>query len=264
MHAGNQTVEVGVAPQAVMKLLRVLGAEEFPALKNAILKSGNHLLRKWVDTVKNAKSKEGWKRKYMEAIQLSRTGPLTISVMAEKNLYVSLVEEGRRRMDMKDPGEGWLSGEKVKTNKKGQPYLVIPFRHGVPGSRRNPMPKSVHDKIKSMTGDEISRRYRVAGATASGRKRYTGMPARFGATGMPKLKKHHTASIYAGMVRTGGARHGQYYTFRVLSVRGRGWIIPAVPAAHAFDKVGKSVGPEIKKILADGLKKDLSRMGGSV
>lgn len=63
----------------------------------------------------------------------------------------------------------------------------------------------------------------------------------------PKLKDHHKTDIYAGMVKfdtsTPHAKSSAYMTFRVMSDKSSGWIVPAKPGLYLAKNVADKLQP---------------------
>lgn len=136
----------------------------------------------------------------------------------------NLVENGFPGGDMR---EWMLKSPKAKQGKKG-PYLVIPFRHGTPGTGgRNVgrvMPEAIHEVAKQLQAT-LSR---PASSTRAAKTLWGGrlnpnMPMKEAARAI--LTRHekpwHATPIYMGMVRKEkkyeGATQSSYQTFRTIS-----------------------------------------------
>lgn len=139
----------------------------------------------------------------------------------------NLVENGFAGGDMR---RWMLSGPKAKQGANGR-YLVVPFRHGSPGTTgRNVgpvMPVSIHDAAKKLAPSLSRPKGGVSyGERLSTRSRGVGEQAK--QVLESRSKPWHASSIYAGMIRQqkqyGKAKQSSYSTFRVISesvVRGR-------------------------------------------
>lgn len=160
---------------------------------------------------------------------------------------------------------GLLNGPRARINAKGEPYNIVAFRHGTPGSERNPMPVSIYSFARRLTASETLGRYRVVGVMmdamgvsgAVRQKAYSRFASRLPAGLARRISKEHAADPYAGMVKTGGPRHSQYVTFRVVSKKSTGWIYPGVPASPVFKSLEGKVRPRVRAILQEALARDL-------
>lgn len=143
------------------------------------------------------------------------------------------LEEGHDAYDQKATLFNGTS-KRARRAKDGSLYLVIPFRHGVPGTRGiKPMPKEVYAMAKRM---EFSR---VLGAPSI-RTSATGWEVprwtyrwndRLTEKGLAALNASGSTSRYSGMVRMSKSGHTSYMTFRVMSTKSpaSSWVRPAAP-----------------------------------
>ncbi len=142
------------------------------------------------------------------------------------------LEEGSPERDMKAM---LPNAKRVRRGKDGQLYLIIPFRHGTPGTRgMAAMPQSLYDRVVKFKWS------RSLGAPMN----------RTSATGwtVPRFSYRWNDSVdkawmekqgfdagdikkFAGMYRMKGhdGRSSGYLTFRVMSEKSKGWIRPAMP-----------------------------------
>jgi len=140
----------------------------------------------------------------------------------------NMVEQGWSGGDMRS----WLlNSPKAKQGKNG-PYLVVPFRHGTPGtSGRNvgaPMPGPIHTVVKKLmpTLSRPGKPVSTAGGqtTVYGKRLHPKLPMRQAARRIlqRKEKPWHTTGLYMGMVRkaqntAGGLKTSGYQTFRTIT-----------------------------------------------
>lgn len=147
----------------------------------------------------------------------------------------NMIETGFRGGDMR---KWMLRGPRVRTGKRGNKYLVIPFQHGTPGSSgRNvgqEMPKSIYEAARQLSAT----RSRPAAGAPGGRtvqygerlterSRGVGDEARKLLT--TKQKPWHASSVFRGMIREAKTfkkttQTTGYQTFRTISdsvIRGR-------------------------------------------
>jgi|GEM_PF-2216704 len=94
--------------------------------------------------------------------------------------YAKAIEEGIKSFDMK---QALFTSDKVRVSKNGKRYLVIPFRHGAPGTKSfAAMPNSVYDDAN------ITRRTIV-----DGKVKYNTVE---GLTGAKNMRQSVTLSTY--------------------------------------------------------------------
>jgi hypothetical protein len=197
-------------------------------------------------------------RDYIQALShREEPGKVIVELRAEGgNPMPGMVEEGWAGGDMRD----WmLKSPKAKQGKEG-PYLVVPFRHGTPGTTgRNVgavMPGPIHEAAKklipqlSRPGKPVSTQAGVT--TVHGQRLHPGLPMRQAARKIleRKEKPWHSTSIYMGMIRKAqptkrGLQTSGYQTFRTISRHssepGKHWVHPGIKARHIADKVRKHI-----------------------
>ena len=220
------------------KVVNTLGAKMFPYLVNGVRKAANMVMREWIKRVNDSSAKEGFKRAYSDSIHLEPgANELSASVVAE-GMQVGFVEDGIKRFDMKP---GLLNSPKAKTNKKGEPYMIVSFRHGAPGTKHIPnMPREIHKAMQTIKGQSlIQSRIRT----------------------IPGLETMDIPGKYKGMVRMGKRGHEQYRTFRVVTSKSKGWWYPGISKVPIFDRMSNDMKSKVKETMQDGLIKDLNTTG---
>lgn len=167
----------------------------------------------------------------------------------------NMIEQGWPGGDMRD----WmLNSPKAKQGKNG-PYLVVPFRHGTPGTtERNvgpQMPGPIHTAAKKLTA-QLSRPGKISheGGTpvVHGQRLHPGLPMSAAAKKIlqRKEKPWHATSIYMGMIRKAqptakGLQTSGFQTFRTISRHtsepGKHWVHPGIKPRHLARKVEKHI-----------------------
>ena len=71
---------------------------------------------------------------YMRSICVDKRGPFNYEIYSEAKI-AEWIENGTEELDMKTTHP---FGPRSRVSKKGVPYLIIPFRWGTPGSKKNP------------------------------------------------------------------------------------------------------------------------------
>jgi hypothetical protein len=205
------------------------------------------------------------RRDYLESIQAVelKKGVATIRLVGQ---LANLIENGMPQLDLRTT----LLGPNVRISEVGEYgkhltirptgevgyYRAIPFRHSVPGTGGAVGPEMgsqykdvVEDAGK--LGKDVYGEAKKLKATVSDPYKGTKWGGRLTAAdmeklGVPKLKPHHSAPIFQGMVRERKtyekARQTQYMTFRTISTLvSTGWIRPATEGRHYGKKVAEYV-----------------------
>jgi hypothetical protein len=201
-------------------------------------------------------------RDYIAGIELKETpgGGVTVELNGQ---LANMVEQGFSGGDMR----AWmLSSPKAKQGKNG-PYLVVPFRHGTPGtSGRNvgaAMPGPIHTAAKKLLGT-LSRPGKPVSTTGGqttiyGKRLHPGLTMRQAARQILKRKEKpwHATGIYMGMIRKeklvkGGPQTSGYQTFRTISAKVRvdpndpnspmkHWVHPGIKPRNIARQVQKHI-----------------------
>lgn len=208
----------------------------------------------------------GERQQYMASIHARQTGPYSWEIVSDYK-YVEDIESGRPPYDLKKMLDTSL---KVRLTKKGERYLIIPFRHNTPGNTAHApaMPSEIYESARELSKSRIvghGRRLSGTGAFALSTKK----PAttrtrkyvwgdRLAAEPTYKLKAEHKSDPYAGMVRfrvaTGGSK---YLTFRVMKEGSPGWIIGARPGLWIARTVSQSLESSAANDIPAAVSKDL-------
>lgn len=204
-------------------------------------------------------------RDYVNGIQGPDMDDNVVRVSLEGQVP-NMVEQGWKGGDERQ----WLlSSPKAKQGKNG-PYLVVPFRHGTPGSGgRNvgtPMPPEIHEVAKKLA-PTISRLGKPVGGSGTsttiwGERLHPGLPMKEQARKilMTKAQPWHTTSPHMGMVRkaqptrSGKMQTSGYITFRTISrhsnQEGKHWVHPGITARNLVLEVQRQVESIADKIIA--------------
>lgn len=177
--------------------------------------------------------------------------------------YAEAVETGTRERDMK---KILPTAPKARRSKDGSLYLIIPFRHGTQQNAvgLRPMPETVWraaQKLKrsaivgsypevSATGHNVHRNVYDWGGSLTGKA--------LAALGLSYKEQNR----YQGMYKFGEQGHSSYVTFRVLSEKSRGWVIPARPGLFPAKTAAEEAYRDGKSALSGALLEDLLRLSG--
>ena len=103
---------------------------------------------RWKDSVNKAALWSGEKKPYVKSINVVSTGDFSAEIISEFK-YGAEIETGRPAKDLKRMLQ---TSKKTRISKKGNKYLIIPFRHNVPGKNAHAMdmPPSVYAVAKKL------------------------------------------------------------------------------------------------------------------
>lgn len=232
--------------------------------------TANTVMEEWGEAVYRATGKGGIREAERDAYRASiKKRPINdheIEIYSDYK-HAAEIETGRPARDLKRMLD---TSTKVRISAKGARYLIIPFRHGTPSATTmQAMPKEVYAQAKGMGKSLIvGHSWRESGLKASAlrtssalmtRSRITAWGSRLGAGAAPKLAEHHKTDQYAGMVRmnVGSGRKNNssvYLTFRVMSERSQGWIVPAQPGLFIVQKIVNENQPLFERAIEEAVK----------
>ena len=210
---------------------------------------------------------------YARSIKTKFLSPLNFEIFSDSPI-AKYLEHGTKEFDMKETHPFGKRGRVVKETvkrkgkiirEKGDPYLIIPFRHGVPGTLSYvPMPEEIYAKIlQGIQQDEIQLSQRVGGRKYSPNYRGELVPrakyqwgTRMGFDSMDRLD-----GLVAMNVKQKGstAKRSEYMTFRVVSVNSPAmkWIVEARRAMNITKYVINNTRLTVERMIQSGLKKDI-------
>lgn len=269
-HAFHISVPVGDLIPSGMKA----DAAAFPTLSYAVKAVAEAAHQQWVAYAHGAPLPDGRTIKtrtndYVLSIQVRQVGDFAAEVYSELP-EAEGIEDGMPARDLKR-----MLGTSAKTrvNKKGGKYLIIPFRHAAPGSIGSTMPPAVHGWWQAKERSHV---------TSIGTRASQVMPG----VQVPAYTYHWGARLKAGDLSAlgvtgqgakrmqgmvnfrrpghgGGASHSRYMTFRTMSEKSSGWIVPAKPGYHPAKVTADSLRPIAEKAFAKAVEEDLKRaLGG--
>lgn len=215
---------------------------------NAVAHEGAH---QWKDSVNKAALWSGEKKPYIKSINVVNTGDFSAEISSDYK-YAAEIETGRPAKDLKRMLQ---TSQKTRISKSGHKYLIIPFRHNSSGgdAHARAMPSSVYKSAESLVPSYIMplgsskppQRLSASGHMVKQDSYQWG--GRLPAGLAPKLKDHHKTDIYASMVKfdtsTPHAKSSAYMTFRVMSDKSSGWIVPAKPGLYLAKNVADKLQP---------------------
>lgn len=276
-----------------------LTAELFPSLAQAVRAVSEAAHGKWQDYASGAPLPSGESINprsgaYLRSIELRQTGPFSAEVYSDLP-YASAIEEGTPQRDMKRILGSSLKVRVVQSGpRRGQRYLIIPFRHFAEGSvaagAGGGMPEAVQNWWRGKAASEITGQgWRRSGTGAVGWRagQGEGWRSRKGEAVETRSRTYkwgsrldkdtlaelgvtgQAAKRMAGMVQfrkpgaSGGSSHSQSVTFRVMGEWSQGWLQPARPGLHPARTTAEQIQPDAEKAFAEAVARDLRRhLGG--
>lgn len=263
----NMNLSITFDLGAKLDLMKVVNQQVFPLLHQAVNAVGKQTAYNWQGAVYAAKLWSGEKDAYAKSISWTMTGDFSGYVEATYK-YAEEIENGRPARDLKLMLN---TSKKVRVSKKGTRFLYIPFRHNTPGNDAlaSSMPPSVYDVASNLEASM------VVGQTTrqSGQKgmQHLAVPqsiykwgGRLPAGMSQKLKPHHATDPHAGMVRfdtstPGGAKSSAYLTFRTMSEKSKGWIVPPQEGQKIAQGVIEDIQPKAQMAFQKAIARTLSK-----
>lgn len=263
-------LRISVDLSGVLQAAPAINAEVLPLLHQAVGAVAQATQNHWVEAVYRAKLWSGEKDAYVKSISWRWTGDFSAEVEATYR-HAKEIEEGRPERDLKRMLD---SSVKVRLSKRGKRYLIIPFRHQVPGSEAlgRPMEDHVHREASRLDASTITgqgRRRSGTGAIDIKTKSHLTVNqnsykwgGRLPAGLVPKLKPEHKTDPTAGMVRfdtsSGRSKRSAYLTFRVMSETSTGWIVPPQPGLFLAKGVVDAIQPKAEVAFGEAIRRELS------
>jgi|SRR5579862_4334273 len=249
------TLKVSVDLAHLTAISGAVEAAVFQNLSSAVDKVAAVGAQRWREAAFRAKLWRTEAQMYADSISYRMTGPYSATISATYR-YVEDIETGRPARDLKVLLN---TSNKVRRNKKGQLYLIIPMRHANPASTGGefgrPMPKHIYEEAKSLAPSRVTgmgKRLSARGVMVPQRKYQWGGRLPEGLA--PKMKPHHATDIYSNMYRFNAesgksGRYSNYLTFRIMGEwQTDKWIVAPKPGLY------------IAKGIADGLQSDAPRI----
>lgn len=240
----------------------------FPLLTEAVGAVAQQTAVNWQTAVQNARLWVGEKDAYAASIQVKMTGAFSALVWTDYR-YAEEIENGRPARDLKKMLD---TSAKVRRGKKGQRYLIIPFRHNTPVQNATgpSMPDHVYKAARKLEPSSVTgMTTRVSGLQAMDIKtrEFLTVPQRvykWGGRlppGMMGPNPRGKADRFAGMVRFQEPgkkpRYSQYLTFRVMSENSKGWVIPPRPGQNIAKGVVADMQPVAEEIFREAVRRSL-------
>lgn len=253
-------------------------ANIFPTLERAVERIATLAQAKWVEyamglPLPDGRSVSPAAPAYARSIAQHKTGLYSYRIEAT-DPSAERIEYGTPSYDMKKALQTSL---KVRINKQGGRYLIIPFRHFTPSSTgagpRSVMPDHIHALARDLKSSRVTGSYQAPSATgvhdpathapAMVTRRTYKWGDRLPAGLASKAKLHHKTDPYSGMVRFDAPDkgHSLFMTFRTMSDRSSGWIRPGKPGMHLARTVAQEFSSVAPEIFREALLNDLHALG---
>lgn len=240
----------------------IVRAHVFASLSAAVRDVVEEGEARWRAAVAASPLWSGEKDAYAASLSARMTGPYSGEIVSDYRLAQE-IESGRPARDLKKM-LGWSL--KVRVNRRGVRYLIIPFRHNTPGAGRSGMPEHVYAQARGLSASRITGQgWRPSGTGAHdpktrqviqvAQRRYV-WGGRLGKDAGPR---------HAGMVRFDararrgkGAAYSTYLTFRVMSETSRGWVVGPRPGLWIARNVAESLQRTAEQSFGQALRQDLA------
>lgn len=264
--ADSFNIRVGLG--AFQGITQEVIARAMPAVQAGLERVADATAQRWKSAVDASNLWGAEKEAYRNSIRWEMVGPLKAEVSADYK-HAQEIEEGRPARDLKRMLQ---TSKKVRMSKRGERYLIIPFRHNVPRAdnvgQRGVMPAGVYDQARALmpsrvTGWEMQYNGLPEGKGGALVKRNRYKWGDFLQAGLaPKLQAHHASDPYAGMVRmdtsSGKSRSSVYLTFRIMRESSPGWIVPPKAGLHLARNVSQEMQPLAEQVLGAAIQRSLA------
>jgi hypothetical protein len=196
-------------------------------------------------------------RSYLFGVKVRRLGPFEYEIYNESK-SAERIENGTPELDMKTTHP---YGPKSRVSQKGMPYLIVPFRWGTPGTKRNPrvgfrnvMPEAVYNIVKNkkkfrqtktMVDADNGEKTLNARGEMVGRAQYSDVSGNkpWGDRLTADMGQSITDNMVGMSSMLGQNRKAAgYLTFRIISATSPqgSWIKPRVEPRHVVDALAES------------------------
>lgn len=279
------SINIRVGWEEMQEIMAALGAGQFPNLGRAVEQATALVQRNWLAAASGAEVSYRGRSfainrrsgAYARSISDGMEYPLgsdplagRVSATAE---HADAIEKGTPPHDMKPT---LLSGPRARVSREGVRYVIIPFRHNVPGASATgkPMPKEVYRAAKTLAMSQVTGKRPDVNARGEPVERATykwggqasvhpfGWRSRIAPQGHEYT---HKVSIYEGMVRMGPKGHSTYMTFRVASENSdpNSWWSPGVEPKPVSEAVAEMSSAQVDAIIRGGFEADLAALGSA-
>lgn len=275
-------VEIGVGLLGPMEGMLAESVADFRALFPNQAHAVKHLARaahlRWLEyasgkrALPNGKQLQAVSGTYLSSIRIEEDGEMRYVIYSD-DPKAEWIEEGFPAFDMK---KMLRTSDQARVSKDGTRYMYIPFRHKTQGASVGLVMPQVAEswwlsptrpKASSVvTGHYLEPSANSAGKTTRRTYSWGDRLTRGELEGIGIDPDSQVGQRLEGMVRfqNNEDRGGQYVTFRVMSEKSSGWLMPkrdgAFPAKAAFEWVQQ----HYERVMRTALEEDVKNLGGSV
>lgn len=239
--------------------LEGISAALYEQVSQAVKDTANQGYLLWLESVRLANIPHDVKMIYTQSIDMAMVNDFKVELWTDYPKAAE-IENGQPARDLKTMLQTSI---KARVSKKGLKYLYIPFRHNTPGNEAlaAAMPKQVYEQALNLEKSRIlsiglrqSQITQQAGGysyRSAVLQRSYQWGGRLQAGLAEKAKPYHQTDLYAGMVRFDDSVTGDsyYMTFRTMSEKSSGWIVPAKPGL----KITEAVATQVEQLLKENL-----------
>lgn len=258
--------------------MKVFLMSGLPNLKNSLQSSLAYIQSEWRNTANSLFKYSSGAYNQNIVAEYPINDDLMKGQVVNRLIYARVLEKGMSSAERMRILETSHQVRRVlKGEHRGSRYLVIPFRHGTPGSVSvKPMPAQIYAQAKQLGYSkriETYYEYSQQLVNETGRdlqifNRF-GPPAHLGKArafegGVPLARRWRykwadkvegVGGRYEGMYRMGDRFQTQYITFRTMSEHGKPWA--GTKALHIVGRTSTKVKPHVIGILETGFNQDI-------
>ena len=192
------------------------------------------------------------------AIKYPKGGDYFIGAVVSRFKYTLDIEHGYAAFDLKP---FLLHGPKAKRDKKGRPYVIVPFRHATPqtsassGAFSSQMSKAIYGLARKLP-------YRGGVSTKALHDLDSSAGTSYAEPGESWTGYQHQAAQYANLTRMGTTGQTNYYTFRTVSQASdpASWWNPGQPPNPIMRGVMLRLKGQIEAALLTAMQADIATM----
>lgn len=233
-----------------------------PRTTEAVAQAAGYIWLAWISAVEHTSLSAGEQQAYLRGLT-SRDSVLHPYQGDPLQALIQNVNPDAPRLEYGFPAYHlpsvirWAQARGAHRSKRGRWYLVVPFEHGTPGTRSNPMPSSVYRVARRLQPGQ-----RVTAGPTAGRAVHAGGMQPYAPRYVRNIRLgyEHVSPHEAMIRRPGRGRGSTYLTFRTMTSDSSGWWIPPRQGAHILEEVRREVMPEVNRMLTAGLEQDVAAL----